>query len=63
MSELSLTVTDDELVKAFTLWISNFNSEDGIFEKEVYEQQYKDMGYPEFAMKALKHYVSKARGE
>lgn len=63
MGKNKLSVTDDELVKAFALWVENFYSEEGVFEEALYEKQYKDMSYPEFAKEAFKYYVAKVKGE
>lgn len=61
MGKNKLSVTDDELVKAFGLWVSEFYDQQGVFEEALYEKQYKDMNYPEFAKEAFKYYIAKVQ--
>jgi hypothetical protein len=57
-----IEVTDEQLVKAFTLWVSDYHENGGLFDDEAYEQ-YKDLSYPEFAKEAFKYYINKIKGD
>lgn len=57
-----ITLTEDDLVKLFTLWVSEYHESNGLFDKSTYEK-YKDLNYPEFAKMAFKHYLVKVQGE
>lgn len=57
-----IEVTDEQLVKLFALWVSEYNTASGLFDNSVYDQ-YKDVEYPEFAKEAFKYYIAKVQGE
>lgn len=57
-----IEVTDEQLVKAFSLWVSEYHASHGMFDESVYDQ-YKDLEYPEFAKEAFKYYLDKIKGD
>lgn len=57
-----IEVTDEQLVKVFTLWVSEFHATHGLFDESMYDQ-YKSLEYPEFAKEAFKYYINKIKGD